>query len=367
MKKIVFFLTMALLCLVSCSKNKSVCKIDGQVENPDGCKKVYIQRLTADGYENLDSCTVNAEGKFSFSVNAEKTLIRFVGYVVNEEERHQVFVAEPGKLLIYLGESESSVKGSAENERLAEFNGEVAGLMLQTSEIERRLSTDQTLTEEEKEAIFTDLESLGNEVNDKIRNFIIDNIQTPAGLYALRRNRWRFEPEETMGLLDQVKDNFDFYGYDEIKFYIENYRQSAVGSQFIDLTMNTPEGQPMAISEAMADNKVVLIDFWASWCGPCRREMPHLVELYERYHDKGFEILGISVDDDLDAWKTGIETLHITWPQISALNGWKCEAVDRYAVIAVPTMFLVDAASGQIIARDIYGEEIDNKLAELLK
>lgn len=367
MKKILFFLAMAVLCLASCSKNKNACKIEGLVENPGDCKMVYFQRLTADGYENLDSCALNEEGHFHFSLKGDSALIRFVGYNRDGEDRHQVLFVEPGELFVSLGEGESSVKGSPENERLAVFTDEVAGMMLQTSEIEKRIATATDMTEEEKTAVYADLEKLGDEINEKIRAFIMDNIQTPAGLYMLRRNRWRFEAGETMGLLESVTNNFDFYGYDEVKFYVDNYTQSAVGQPFIDVTMNTPEGMPFSISEVMRDNKVVLIDFWASWCGPCRREMPHLVELYERYHDKGFEILGISVDDDLEAWKKGIETLHITWPQISALNGWKCEAVDRYAIIAVPTMLLVDVESGKIIARDIYGEEIDNKLAELLK
>ena len=122
----------------------------------------------------------------------------------------------------------------------------------------------------------------------------------------------------------------------------------------------------MKLSDYVGKGKVVLIDFWASWCGPCRREMPNLVEAYKQYKDKNFEIVGVSLDRDLEAWKKGIADLNITWPQMSDLKYWDCEGAKLYAVSSIPHTLLVDA-EGTIVARGLHGEELQQKIAELLK
>ena len=111
---------------------------------------------------------------------------------------------------------------------------------------------------------------------------------------------------------------------------------------------------------------VVLVDFWASWCGPCRREMPNLVEAYKKYRNKGFEIVGVSLDRDAEAWKNGIEKLDITWPQMSDLKYWDCEGAKLYAVSSIPHTVLIDG-EGVILARGLHGEELQEQIAEALK
>ena len=107
-------------------------------------------------------------------------------------------------------------------------------------------------------------------------------------------------------------------------------------------------------------------DFWASWCGPCRREMPNLVEAYAKYKNKGFEIVGVSLDQSGEAWKEAIEKLNITWPQMSDLKYWNCEGAQLYAVSSIPHTVLIDG-EGTIIARGLHGEELQEKLAEVIK
>ena len=116
----------------------------------------------------------------------------------------------------------------------------------------------------------------------------------------------------------------------------------------------------------MGKGKVVLVDFWASWCGPCRREMPNLVEAYKKYHNKGFEIVGVSLDRDAEVWKNGIEKLDITWPQMSDLKYWDCEGAKLYAVSSIPHTVLIDG-EGVILARGLHGEELQKQIAEALK
>ena len=113
-------------------------------------------------------------------------------------------------------------------------------------------------------------------------------------------------------------------------------------------------------------DKPAIIDLYADWCGPCRMEMPNVVAAYAKYKAKGFGIVGVSLDNDVESWKKAIKDLNITWPQMSDLKGWQCEGAALYGVRAIPATLLV-SKDGTIVARDLRGEDLEAKLAELMK
>ena len=113
-------------------------------------------------------------------------------------------------------------------------------------------------------------------------------------------------------------------------------------------------------------SKPAIIDLYADWCGPCRMEMPNVVAAYAKYKAKGFGIVGVSLDNDVESWKKAIKDLNITWPQMSDLKGWQCEGAALYGVRAIPATLLV-SKDGTIVARDLRGEDLEAKLAELMK
>lgn len=135
-----------------------------------------------------------------------------------------------------------------------------------------------------------------------------------------------------------------------------------VGEPAPDITLPTPEGKPLSLSDLRG--KVVLIDFWASWCKPCRAENPNVVRVYEQYKDQGFEILGVSLDRSKDAWTQAIQQDNLTWKHVSDLKFWNSEAAQQYGVSAIPYTVLVDR-EGNIIAERLRGGNLEAKLAEV--
>ncbi|MBI1226448.1 MAG: redoxin domain-containing protein [Bacteroidetes bacterium] len=134
------------------------------------------------------------------------------------------------------------------------------------------------------------------------------------------------------------------------------------GGEAPDFTMNDRDGNPVKLSDFRG--KVMLVDFWASWCGPCRRENPHVVELYHHYHDKGFDVLGVSLDKTKEPWLAAIEKDGLVWNHVSDLKGWSNDAAKLYGVTSIPHTVLVDK-DGKILARNLRGDQLTAKLQEI--
>jgi len=150
----------------------------------------------------------------------------------------------------------------------------------------------------------------------------------------------------------------------EIKQMIEVYKTVAIGMIPPDITQVTTEGKLMSLSSLKG--RYVLVDFWASWCGPCRRENPNVVKIYNQYKDKGFDIFTVSYDSKKDKWEKAIKDDALTWYHVSDLKGWKNATSDLYGIKAIPSNLLVNK-DGRIIAKNIFGKKLSDKLAEVIK
>ena len=138
------------------------------------------------------------------------------------------------------------------------------------------------------------------------------------------------------------------------------------GQKFVDIKMPNEKGEMIKLSDYAGKGKYVLIDFWASWCGPCLREIPNFIEVYEMYKDKNFEIVGVSLDNNKDKWLSGIERFKLPWIQMSDLKHWSSEGGRLYGVRSIPHTVLIDP-KGIIIDKNLRGEALKERLAELIK
>jgi thiol-disulfide isomerase/thioredoxin len=166
-------------------------------------------------------------------------------------------------------------------------------------------------------------------------------------------------------------DAATFKAYPENMFVKQRHQQvnverkTAIGALAPDIALMDPEGNIRKLSSLRG--KIVLIDFWASWCGPCRKENPNVVAVYQKYHDKGFEIFSVSLDKDRESWLKAIAKDNLLWPDhVSDLKYWKSEGAAAYGVTSIPYTVLIDK-KGKIVAKKLRGEELENKIKELCK
>lgn len=176
-----------------------------------------------------------------------------------------------------------------------------------------------------------------------------------------KATRGRFRTSRLFDLLSPENQN-SLLGK-QVQKFIELNEDIKAGDQFIDFAMPSSTGQPVKLSDFTG--KYILLEFWSSTCGPCRKENPHLVQLYHHYKEKGFEILGVSQDERETLWRKAIAADQLPWPQVSELNGYNNTAAMIYGVYEMPTNYLIDKV-GRIIAKNLRGDQLKQKLKELL-
>ncbi|MDL2256598.1 TlpA family protein disulfide reductase [Bacteroidales bacterium OttesenSCG-928-I14] len=194
-------------------------------------------------------------------------------------------------------------------------------------------------------------------------------INTEEGRELFSSSKWvrRLNADQLEKVLNAADDEYKTNEYYQTQISrLENMKNTVVGNQFKDFASKDINGDTISLSDYVGKGNYVLLDFWASWCPPCREEMPNLVKIYEEYKDKGFEIVGYSLDKREIDWINGIEKMGMTWPQMSDLQFWTSPAVNLYAVQSIPCTFLIDP-EGKIIERGIIGDKLLETIESLLK
>lgn len=362
MKKIIY--AGLLLALTACTSHHDY-TINGEIADARDGDSIFLISLGNGRPVKLAGTVIN-DGKFQLKGVQDEPEIRYLVYHLGEDDGQTMeFFLENGNIHVTMAEEHSFVSGTPCNDAYQGVMTEMQELQDKMDPIYDALAGDE-LNDEQRAAYTKQVDNLDNEYAKILIRGTRKNITNAAGIFMLKNYYYYMDTPQLAEIVGMVPEK---YANDEliqrIKEQVGKLMATAVGQQFIDFEMETPEGKKVKLSDYAGKGKVVLVDFWASWCGPCRQEMPNVVKVYQEYKDKGFEIVGVSLDKTLEAWKKGIADLGITWPQMSDLKYWQCEAVALYHVEAIPHTVLI-GADGTILERNLRGEALYKKIAEIL-
>jgi peroxiredoxin len=331
--------------------------IQGKLGMPvDG--KVYLHWFNLDTGKHLDSADA-IYGQFSFNGSVQHTETGQLIFRSGYGDKSVVFYLEPGNIMIdYPADAEyARLSGTPLNNDLQQYNKMLYSFL---DSINAGRQGKQLYTWYSKEIMGGKIGVIGRFIEkhpasqvglDQLEQYAIGN-KTPDILDPLYEKLTPGLRKSPIGV--------------EVASRIKGMRSSDVGDEAPLFTLPDTSGHKVSLADYRG--KYVLIDFWATWCSPCMAEMPNVVKAYNQYKDKGFEIIGVSLDrpDSKELWKQVIRRDHLDWKQVSDLNWWNSKAALVYNVNSVPANFLIDP-KGKIIAKNLRGEVLQNRLTELFK
>lgn len=244
-----------------------------------------------------------------------------------------------------------------------------AALAAFEADIAARQASGEAFTAEIEQQLRAKYDSLREQTKVDYVRYFENNINDTTAQRIFGEAKWnlRLDIDRLQAILEKAGGAFKSTElYQKTAERVYNVQSSTPGHLFKDIVAQSPDGKEIKLSDYAGKGKYVLVDFWASWCPPCRAEMPLLVELYKKYKGKNFEIVGYSLDRNEADWKKGLTDLKMTWPQMSHCAFWESPGVSLYAVEGIPCTFLIDP-QGIIIERGLRGEALAAKLAEVLK
>jgi thiol-disulfide isomerase/thioredoxin len=365
----------SIITLVACNPTSSQSKgfvIAGTITKAEAGTTVYLNKFEGGALTLTDSAKIDDDGKFELSglvdeptlyslmVNNQNIVLaidnkpmQVTGTMPNFADSYEVFNSDDSRAIKSFVKSLTTAQAQADamNQQFADA---------QKNGIQKIDSVREALTNQ--------WQAMQTEQLSAQKKFVEQHKNDLAAIFAANYINPRNDYETLNNLLQHLQKNKPKSKYTtQLAANLLPFvamQNVAVGKVAPDITLTTPDGVAVALSSLRG--RVVLIDFWASWCGPCRKENPNVVRTYNKYKAKGFEIYGISLDKDGNAWKQAIAADGIGWVQVSDLKYWDSAAAKLYGVQAIPQTFLLDR-NGIIAARDLRGAALDAKVGELLQ
>ena len=364
MKKILL-LAVAALGLFACSGNQVKYDIKGVNAPEDGASVFLVDALSS---ECIDSAVV-ADGAFRMKGKADKDA--FMNLNVLGSNWTFLFFNDGKPVQVDL--SNNTLSGSDLNNRVTEADLKTDAMYRQYNAFIEELSA---LPEEEQMAKMPEYREWFNKLRDCFLGVVEDNKDNLVPVAFIQTIRSMAGPDKFEELLNSGAPFASHPYVLDLKRKIdesmarqkeaEEKKQAVIGQKFLDLEEADTDGNAHKLSEFVGQGKWVLVDFWASWCGPCKAEMPNVVAAYKKYHDKGFDIVGLSFDREKEPWVAAITEWEMPWIHLSDLKYWNSTASDVYSVNSIPDNLLIDP-EGTVVARGLRGEDLDAKLAEVIK
>ena len=364
MKAFLTSILFSVVLLSACGSNSY--KISGTAEGINDGDTLF---LTHDLQTGTPSDTIVVkEGKFALEGTIDSTSLCLI-YSAGRNDINAPFFMEPGTITIHLSDQPgaSRVGGTMCNNQWQQLNDSVMVIGKEINLIAEHIYGNN-LPEEEQQKGMEKIDRLNKRFAALVVKTTEKNIDNEFGYFLLT-----YYPEDLIDNKDRARLIQQLPAEMQQRPAIKQMRQvlgasakTAEGTTISDFSQPSLDGSELSIMSEVRKNKVTIIDFWASWCGPCRQEMPFMIELYNQYKDKGLGIVGISLDQDHDAWQNATTKLGITWPQMSDLKGWENAAARHFNITSIPHTIIVDQ-NGKILRRGLRGEQLAALIAEQLK
>ena len=346
---------------------------------------IVLEEMVENGINPVSSVYTDAKGQFTFTDTAANPRFLFL-HIDNTYISLLVLNGQQIQLSADLNDYNNTytVKGSRECELIWDLNREMQSAAIRLDSLATEYSVRRTAEESaEADAWFSNqYQGLIADQREFIRGFLNENYDSPASLMALSHqlnqqavlnptNDFAYFAKVDSALTAQYPESGMVktlhtwvVGQQQQKAIREAENQSVgIGSEAPEIKLQDPDGNTIALSSLRG--KYVLLDFWAAWCAPCRRENPNLVRAYAKYKDKGFEIFQVSLDRTKEDWVGAIQADNLTWTHVSDLKYWSSPVAKLYYINSIPASFLLDP-QGKIVAKNLRGPSLEEKLKELL-
>ena len=342
---------------------------------------LYVEHILPNKIEVLDSINIKKK-KVSHTLSVELTEPNF--YRVRFSENNSAFIILEPKSEVNVSSQDPSlfknnylVEGSEDSELLKQVLSEIN--VYSESQLALQLSAEKLPKDDisSRQKLQNDYNKNQKEFNSYLSGFINNHSNSPAVLFTLNF----LSLEKDLALYEKIGNDLspvmpNSIVVKNILSTVDSYKKQLiqqeqvkksglnVGSEVPEIELPSPSGEILTLSSLRGN--YVLIDFWASWCGPCRRENPNVVKLYNKYHNKGFDILGVSLDNNSSKWQAAIKKDKLTWNHVSDLKGWSSSAARLYNVSSIPFTVLIDP-NGKVIGTNLRGQQLEQVLESIFK
>lgn len=361
------YLLLPIVALVFFSCSTDGFKITGTINGGES-DMVYLQRVEKNELVDIDSVSMK-NGKFKFQGK------------VSVPDLYALQFGKGGeRLIVFMENAKIKIEGSIDSVMASKIQGSAShDLMLdfnnKQDEFSQRLmvinsqyytaASNGTLTPQLEDDLRNQFSDENNKLMEFAKGFVKENSNSAVAAYiTLRHLAHQIEIDTLEAIVE--KFSVDIKGSPFVEILNERIaldKRTAIGQPYTDFTLANTDGNMVSLS-SMVGSKYLLIDFWAAWCNPCRKENPNLVRIYKMFKPLGFEMLGVSLDREREAWVAAIKNDGLTWPQVSDLGGWESAVVSLYGINSIPANILLDQ-SGNIVAKNLKGEDLEVMLSQL--
>jgi len=371
MKKITL-LALFTLSIISCNNLKdNEFLISGTANGIENGKKVFVEIQDENGVIAKDTGVIE-NGKFELKGSTDNIDLGFVR--IENEKINLPIILEEGKIKINIVKDslqKSTIEGTFNNDKFQKFNNESVAILEKVKKFEKEnnpkmqkaLAAKDTVTVNK---IKKEYQNFQNDMNDYSKAFIKNNPDAFISVLLLENFLMReyIPATEIKSFYDKLdKKLVNTKSAQNIKKTLDLMLAVVVGKPAPKFSAKSPEGKLISLDESLG--KVTIVDFWASWCAPCRKENPNVVALYNEYHSKGLNIIGVSLDQDATKWKDAIAKDKLSWTHVSNLKYWDEPIGKQYGISSIPATFILDT-KGNIVAKDLRGDALRAKVKELL-